>query len=63
VPAILLALAVIHRRPYPVMMAWTGVILLVCLAPIGIWLFDRARAARTQPGAKLASETRQEIAP
>jgi cellulose synthase/poly-beta-1,6-N-acetylglucosamine synthase-like glycosyltransferase len=61
VPVILLALAVIHRRPYPVMMAWTGVILLVCLAPIGIWLFDRARAARKQPDAKLASETRQEI--
>jgi ammonia channel protein AmtB len=61
VPAILLVLAVIHRRPYPMMMAWTGVILLVCLAPIGIWLFDRARAARPQPAAKLTSETRQEI--
>jgi cellulose synthase/poly-beta-1,6-N-acetylglucosamine synthase-like glycosyltransferase len=60
VPIILLALAVIHRRPYPVMMAWTGVILLVCLAPIGIWLFDRARTARKQPGAKLASATTQE---
>jgi cellulose synthase/poly-beta-1,6-N-acetylglucosamine synthase-like glycosyltransferase len=61
VPVILLVLAVIHRRPYPMMIAWTGVILLVCLAPIGIWLFDRGRAARQQPAAKLTSETRQEI--
>jgi hypothetical protein len=30
------------------MMTWTGVILLVCLAPIVIWLFDRARTAREQ---------------
>jgi hypothetical protein len=60
VPVILLALAVIHRRPYPMMMAWTGVILLVCLAPIGIWLFDRARATRQQLSAKLASATTQE---
>jgi cellulose synthase/poly-beta-1,6-N-acetylglucosamine synthase-like glycosyltransferase len=60
VPVVLLALAVIHRRPYPVMMAWTGVILLVCLAPIGTWLFDRARTARQPPSAKLASATTQE---
>jgi len=35
-------MAVIQDRPYPMMLAWTGVILGVCLAPIAIWLFDRA---------------------
>jgi len=48
VPITLLAVAVIRHRPYPMMMAWTGVILLVCLAPIAIWLFDRSRGARKQ---------------
>jgi cellulose synthase/poly-beta-1,6-N-acetylglucosamine synthase-like glycosyltransferase len=48
VPIVLMTIAVIRRRPYPMMMAWTGVILLVCLAPIAIWLFDRARTAREQ---------------
>jgi len=28
------------------MMAWTAVILTICLAPIGIWAFDRALGAR-----------------
>jgi hypothetical protein len=28
------------------MMAWTGIIVAVCLAPIGIWLFDDFRARR-----------------
>jgi cellulose synthase/poly-beta-1,6-N-acetylglucosamine synthase-like glycosyltransferase len=46
VPVVIMTIAVIDRRPYPMMMAWTGVILAVCLAPIGIWLVDRARAAR-----------------
>ena len=59
VPSVLLVLSVIHRRPYPVMMAWTGVILLVCLAPIGIWLFDRTRAACKPLSAKHASTTRE----
>jgi hypothetical protein len=35
--------AIVHRRPYLMMMAWTGIILTVCLAPIVIWLSDRAR--------------------
>ena len=48
VPVILMTLAVIHGRPNPMMMAWSGVILLVCLAPIAIWQFDRARTARPQ---------------
>jgi cellulose synthase/poly-beta-1,6-N-acetylglucosamine synthase-like glycosyltransferase len=48
VPIVLMTIAVIRRRPYPLMMAWTGVILLVCLAPIVIWLFDHARTAREQ---------------
>ena len=30
------------------MMGWAGVILAVCLAPIGIWLFDRVLTARKQ---------------
>jgi hypothetical protein len=28
------------------MIAWTGLILTVCLLPVGIWLFDRARTGR-----------------
>ena len=48
VPVVLVAIAVIRRRPYPLMLAWTAIILLVCLAPIAIWLFDRSRAARRQ---------------
>jgi cellulose synthase/poly-beta-1,6-N-acetylglucosamine synthase-like glycosyltransferase len=48
VPVVILTAAIIHRRPYPMMMVWTGVILVVCLTPIGIWLFDRARSAREQ---------------
>jgi cellulose synthase/poly-beta-1,6-N-acetylglucosamine synthase-like glycosyltransferase len=46
VPIIILAIAVTHHRPYPMMIAWTGVILAVCLLPVGIWLFDRARSGR-----------------
>jgi cellulose synthase/poly-beta-1,6-N-acetylglucosamine synthase-like glycosyltransferase len=48
VPVVLMVLAVIRQRPYPMMMAWTGVILLVCLAPVAIWLFDRARTVQEQ---------------
>ncbi len=48
VPIVLLAVAVVRHRPFPMMMAWTGVILLVCLTPVAIWLLDRARAARKQ---------------
>ena len=48
VPIVILAVAVAHRRPYPMMMAWTGIILTVCLAPIAIWLFDRARDGRVR---------------
>jgi cellulose synthase/poly-beta-1,6-N-acetylglucosamine synthase-like glycosyltransferase len=46
VPIVILSVAAVHRRPYPMMMAWTAVILTVCLAPIVIWLFDRARNGR-----------------
>jgi cellulose synthase/poly-beta-1,6-N-acetylglucosamine synthase-like glycosyltransferase len=46
VPIIILVIAVTHHRPYPMMIAWTGVILTVCLMPVGIWLFDRARTGR-----------------
>jgi cellulose synthase/poly-beta-1,6-N-acetylglucosamine synthase-like glycosyltransferase len=46
VPLVLVAIAILRHRPYPMMITWTAVILLVCLAPVAIWLFDRARAAR-----------------
>jgi cellulose synthase/poly-beta-1,6-N-acetylglucosamine synthase-like glycosyltransferase len=46
VPIVILAIAITHQRPYPTMIAWTGVILTVCLMPVGIWLFDRMRSGR-----------------
>jgi hypothetical protein len=46
VPLVLVAIAILRHRPYPMMITWTAVILLVCLAPVAIWLFDRARATR-----------------
>jgi Glycosyl transferase family group 2 len=46
VPIVILVIAVTHHRPYPMMIAWTGVILTLCLMPAGIWLFDRARSGR-----------------
>jgi hypothetical protein len=46
VPIVIMTVAVLNGRPYPMMMVWTGVILAVCLAPIWIWRFDRGRAAR-----------------
>jgi cellulose synthase/poly-beta-1,6-N-acetylglucosamine synthase-like glycosyltransferase len=49
VPSVLIVMAVIRHRPYPMMLAWTGVILGVCLAPIAIWLFDRARTQAARP--------------
>ena len=42
VPAAVLAAAIMRHRSYLMMMVWTGLILVVCLAPVGIWLFDRA---------------------
>jgi 4-amino-4-deoxy-L-arabinose transferase-like glycosyltransferase len=46
VPIAILAIALIHRRPYFLMMVWTLIVLGVCLAPIAIWLFDRTRSRR-----------------
>lgn len=40
VPITILAIAVIHQRPYFLMMIWTLVVLGVCLAPIAVWQFD-----------------------
>jgi len=45
VPVVILPLAVLRHRPFPMMMAWTAIILAVCLAPVGIWLTDRAMGA------------------
>jgi cellulose synthase/poly-beta-1,6-N-acetylglucosamine synthase-like glycosyltransferase len=42
VPVVVLPLALLRHRPFPMMIAWTAVILVVCLAPIAIWLTDRA---------------------
>jgi cellulose synthase/poly-beta-1,6-N-acetylglucosamine synthase-like glycosyltransferase len=47
VPAAILEVAVVRHRPYPMMMAWTAVILAICLAPIVIWAFDLAFSGRT----------------
>ena len=58
-PIIILVIAITHHRPYPMMIAWTGVILAVCLAPVGIWLFDRARSGRgTETSPSSADENR-----
>ena len=59
VPIAILAAAITRHRPYPMMMAWTAVILTVCLAPIGIWAFDRAVGARrSRKSAYHAAKTR-----
>lgn len=49
VPSTILAVALLRHRPYPMMIGWTAVILLVCLAPIAIWLFDRHAASKEIP--------------
>ena len=49
VPVAILAVAFTRHRPYPMMIGWTFVILTVCLAPVGVWLFDRARDQPREP--------------
>jgi cellulose synthase/poly-beta-1,6-N-acetylglucosamine synthase-like glycosyltransferase len=49
VPVVILAIAYARHRPYPMMIAWTFVILTVCMAPIAIWFFDRARGRPRKP--------------
>jgi cellulose synthase/poly-beta-1,6-N-acetylglucosamine synthase-like glycosyltransferase len=46
VPVVILTVAEVRHRPYPMMMAWTAIILTVCLAPIGVWLFDEFSSKR-----------------
>ena len=46
VPTAVLTAAIMRHRSYLMMMVWAGLILIVCLAPIGIWLVDRALNAR-----------------
>jgi cellulose synthase/poly-beta-1,6-N-acetylglucosamine synthase-like glycosyltransferase len=41
VPMVVLPLALLRHRPFPMMIVWTAIILGVCLAPIGIWVTDR----------------------
>jgi cellulose synthase/poly-beta-1,6-N-acetylglucosamine synthase-like glycosyltransferase len=50
VPVVIMAIAFVRHRPYPMMMAWTAVILFACLAPIFIWLYDRSRSRSRSPG-------------
>jgi cellulose synthase/poly-beta-1,6-N-acetylglucosamine synthase-like glycosyltransferase len=61
VPIVVLPLALLRHRPFPMMIVWTAVILGVCLAPIGIWLTDRvldavwARSGRASSGPELSA--------
>ena len=50
VPVVIMSIAFMRHRPYPMMMAWTAIILFVCLAPIFIWLYDRSRSRSRSPG-------------
>jgi cellulose synthase/poly-beta-1,6-N-acetylglucosamine synthase-like glycosyltransferase len=56
VPVTILTVAILRHRPYPMMMVWTGVIVTACLAPIGIWLFDRFLSERrhAQPAERIS---------
>jgi cellulose synthase/poly-beta-1,6-N-acetylglucosamine synthase-like glycosyltransferase len=56
VPIAILAIAVIHQRPYFLMMIWTLVVLGVCLAPIAVWQFDSIRAKRRERRARSSAE-------
>ncbi len=49
VPIVILAIAYSRHRPYPMMIAWTFIILTVCMSPIAIWLFDHARSRPQKP--------------
>ena len=50
VPVVIMTIAFLRHRPYPMMMAWTAIILFACLAPIFIWLYDRSRSRSRSPG-------------
>jgi cellulose synthase/poly-beta-1,6-N-acetylglucosamine synthase-like glycosyltransferase len=49
VPIAILAIAIVRHRPYFLMMIWTGVVLIACIAPIAIWLFDLFRSKSDRP--------------
>jgi cellulose synthase/poly-beta-1,6-N-acetylglucosamine synthase-like glycosyltransferase len=49
VPSTILAVALLRHRPYPMMIGWTAVILVVCLAPVAIWLLDTALSTALGP--------------
>ena len=68
VPVVILAVAQVRHRPYPMMMAWTAIILTVCLTPIGVWLFDEfirgrqlRRARRPQERSRGVSTARRRV--
>jgi hypothetical protein len=61
VPLVVLPLAVARHRPFPMMIAWTAVILAVCLAPIGIWLTDRALGAARERSARARSRRERPV--
>ena len=50
VPVVIMTIAFLRHRPYPMMMAWTAIILFACLAPIFIWLYDRSLSRSRGPG-------------
>ena len=56
IPVTILTVAVIHQRPYPMMIAWTAIILTVCLVPIGVWLFDGAARRHQERESRQAEE-------
>ncbi len=54
VPVVIMTMAFMRHRPYPMMMAWTAIILFACLAPIVIWLYDRSHSRSRVPGIRVA---------
>jgi cellulose synthase/poly-beta-1,6-N-acetylglucosamine synthase-like glycosyltransferase len=55
VPIAVLPVALLRHRPFPMMIVWTALILGVCLAPIGIWLTDRALGAASERSGRARS--------
>jgi ammonia channel protein AmtB len=56
VPITILAVAVMNRRPYLLMIIWTFVVLAVCLAPIAVWQFDKTRSRKRERRALRSAE-------
>jgi cellulose synthase/poly-beta-1,6-N-acetylglucosamine synthase-like glycosyltransferase len=66
VPVVILAIAFTRHRPFAMMIGWTFVILTVCLAPVVVWLLDRARRSRKprlSPRPQPSPQPQQESSP